>query len=80
VAACRACQAPLLWVLTEHGKKMPLDYEPYVGDDPRGLFVLRDGPDGTYAMATTPEAFPDEPVYRSHFATCTRPGDFRRPA
>jgi hypothetical protein len=60
---------------------MPLDAEPVDPDEvgPRGLFVFRlDGLGRVFAMATTPDAFPDEPVYRSHFATCPHAAEHRR--
>jgi hypothetical protein len=78
---CRSCAAEIRWVLTERGKPMPVDAAPYTGDDPRGLFVLRNPTDGTTsptAIAVTPDAFPGEPVYRSHFATCPDRDDWRR--
>lgn len=73
-ARCRSCAAPLLWAATENGRRIPLDPDPYMGDDPRGLFVLR----GKIAIATTPDAFAGEPVYRSHFATCPNAKEHRR--
>jgi hypothetical protein len=59
---------------------MPLDLEPYEGDDPRGVFVLRQwGPDEPTAIAVPgPWTFADEPVYRSHFATCPQADEHRR--
>lgn len=76
---CRSCKAPILWARTERGKNMPLDAEPYVGPEPGGLFVLRE-PDEPkpLAVAVPPGAFPDEPHYRSHFATCPHAADHRR--
>jgi len=53
---------------------MPLDADPYTGPEPGGLFVLRDG----VAIAVSPEAFPDEPLHRSHFATCPDSKEWRR--
>jgi hypothetical protein len=75
---CRSCRAPIIWAQTENGKQMPLDAEPYDGDDPRGLFVFRHVDQVVYAMAVTPDAFPAEPVYRSHFATCPHAAEHRR--
>lgn len=46
--------------------------------DPRGLFVLRDG--GETAVAVPAGAFPGEPLYRSHFATCPNADEHRRSA
>jgi hypothetical protein len=57
---------------------MPLDREPYDGDDPRGLFVIRTGGGKVLALAVPPDAFPDEPHYRSHFATCPNADKHRR--
>jgi hypothetical protein len=74
MSSCRSCQAPIMWATTERGKSIPLDLEPYRGDSPAGLFVLR----GRTAIAVTPEAFPDEPVYRSHFSTCPHAAEHRR--
>jgi hypothetical protein len=71
---CRSCQAPMLWARTEKGRRIPLDVEPYAGDDPRGLFVLRAG----VAVAVPAGAFEDEPRYRSHFATCPDASAHRR--
>jgi hypothetical protein len=80
MSACRSCRAPLVWVRSEDGNKMPLDAEPYVGDEPGGLFVLRDGSYGeTVALAVPPDAFPDEPLYRTHFATCPNADEWRKP-
>jgi hypothetical protein len=73
VSRCRSCQAEIRWVRTEHDRRMPLDREPYAGDDPRGLFVLR----GDTAIAVPPGAFQDEPLYRSHFATCEHAAEHR---
>jgi hypothetical protein len=120
MSACRSCDAPIRWATSEHGRKIPLDLEPYrtgpedklLGDvramlaehrptlvelgllepleqavaeydrafDPRGLFVLRyDQSFGEYvAIATTPDAFPGEPLFRSHFATCPQSDSWRR--
>jgi len=79
VSRCRSCNAPLLWALTEKGRRMPLDEEPYGGPEPSGLFVLR-GRDQLVptAVAATPDAFPGEPLFRSHFASCPNAASHRR--
>jgi hypothetical protein len=79
MSECRSCRAPIIWAATEKGGRMPLDAGPYDGDDPRGLFVFRhDGLGRVFAMAVPPDAFPGEPVYRSHFATCPHANQHRR--
>jgi hypothetical protein len=69
-----------LWARTERERRMPLDAEPYAGDDPRGLFVLRDenSLEGPLAIAVPPAAFADERLYRSHFATCPHAAQHRK--
>lgn len=74
VARCRSCGAAVRWVKTEHGKRMPLDAAP-AAPDARGLFVIRDDT----AIAVPALAFPDEPNYVSHFATCPDADEWRHP-
>lgn len=79
---CRSCGAPVLWVETEKGKRMPLDQQPVLFPEPPGMFVLRAGRDGdsprVVAVAVPAGAFEDEPNYRSHFATCPDAKGWRR--
>lgn len=81
MSTCRSCSAPILWARTVNGKKIPLDVEPYAGDDDRGLFVLRerDSIAGPLAIAAW-GLDGTEPHYRSHFATCPNAGSHRRAA
>lgn len=78
MSRCRSCRAEIVWVGTEHGRAMPLDRQPYVGDDPRGLFVIRVVDKRAIGMAVPAGAFEDEPRYRSHFATCPHADEHRR--
>lgn len=68
MSACRSCDAQLRWARTEKGRRIPLDFEPYTGDDPAGIYVLRD--EGELAVAAPLDAFAGEPHYRSHFRSC----------
>ena len=55
---------------------MPLDPEPVE----EGNIVLRELDQPTpLALAVPPAAFPDEPRYLSHFATCPDAARHRRP-
>lgn len=77
--SCRSCGAPIRWVETENGRRMPIDPEPYTGESPAGLFVLRERERApSLAIATPPLAFPGEPLFRSHFATCPNAKEHRR--
>jgi hypothetical protein len=76
---CRSCGAEVIWTSTRGGKTMPVDAEPH--------------PDGTVALTYDPlhdgivvaevlgplEAMAsDDPLHRSHFATCPHADDWRR--
>jgi len=65
MSACRSCGAPILWALTENGKRIPLDAAP--AERPTGLFRLVEkiGERTPVAVSVSGEA-----VYLSHFATC----------
>lgn len=120
MSVCRSCGAPIVWALSEHGRRMPLDAEPYSGGpedrlierlrmlldeqrgelrqlgilevvddaiaaydgsfDPRGLFVLRGSGETRTAVAVTPDSFPGEEIFRSHFATCPQADRWRQPS
>lgn len=75
MSVCRSCGAPIVWVKTERGKRMPIDLLPYTGHDPRGLFVIvRD-----VAIACPPDAYPGAELFRSHFSTCPQADGWRHP-
>lgn len=62
---CKSCHAPIRWERTANGKAVPLDAEPVKFG---GTIVVRSGvaiylPKGAAALV-------DEPLYKSHFATC----------
>lgn len=60
---CRTCGAPMIWVTTQKGKKMPLDAEPVA----KGKFLLND--DMTVAYIPESDPYTGE-RYSSHFETC----------
>ena len=70
---CKACKAPLLFVPTENGKAMPLDAEPSAG----GTIEIRDGVAVVHSVEAAAQMH--RPLYRSHFSTCPRAGEFRKP-
>jgi hypothetical protein len=80
MSECRSCRASIIWTATEKGGRIPLDAAPYEDvDDPGNLYVFRhDDLDRVFALAVTPDAFPDEPVYRSHFRTCPQASEWSR--
>jgi hypothetical protein len=76
VSVCRSCGADIEWVVSDHGKRIPLDPTPVVGgnieiDLPEN--VESDPPRARYVT-------PSETVarYQSHFATCPDAKTWRR--
>ncbi len=74
--SCRSCGASIVWVVTEHGKKMPIDAQPLAW------------PDGNLELSTVgaevrvrvvKERTPDGNMYRSHFASCKSAAQHRKP-
>lgn len=72
---CAKCKAPIFWVQTKRGAWMPLDPEPH----PEGNVRLQRELNRVTAIVLPKEARPpDEPLYRSHFASCAFAADFRK--
>lgn len=63
VSTCRSCGAPVIWVLTSVGKRMPLDAEPV-------LRFVRSGRAGESAQLVK--------TYGSHFVTCPHADKWRK--
>jgi hypothetical protein len=57
LAHCKSCRAPIVWVTTESGKPMPLDFR-----SERRFVVHEDKAGKPVAVSTN--------TYVSHFATC----------
>jgi hypothetical protein len=68
-STCRSCGAPIIWVLTEAGKRMPLDAKPEKRwtIDP---LALRLNPDAPRARLGD--------THVSHFATCPNAAQHRK--
>lgn len=62
---CSTCGAPVAWVLTILGRKMPIDPEPV----PDGNLLLQDGI-VQVCKVEKPTDGSQVPLYKSHFATC----------
>ncbi len=64
---CKGCGAPIVWAVTEHGKRIPLN-------KPEKRFLLFAGTDTPHvrdrALMTD--------TYTSHFATCPKADEFRK--
>lgn len=65
MANCGSCNAPVIWVRTSTGKRMPVDAAPV----PNGNIILNGG-QAVYTQAGCTIGAPDGKLYVSHFATC----------
>lgn len=70
---CRACGAPIRWVIGASGKRNPVDMEPV----PDGNIAIDE--DGVARYDSRRSPLPEGmPRYVSHFVTCPEAGRFRR--
>jgi len=70
---CRSCKAPVVWVRTRAGKRMPVDPEPVEG----GNIILSERDHAT-PLAVYVEADPGVMRHVSHFATCPNADQHRK--
>lgn len=74
IRTCGTCLAPIVWTLTDAGKKMPVDAE----EDPAGNQAVYKDDTGTIRSralngAASIELRPHEWRARPHFASCAAP-------
>lgn len=73
MAACKTCEAPIIWATTAAGKSMPLDAGPtLIG----GEWVLLPG--GETRKATDEDKRLHRPLYTPHWATCNASDRWRK--
>lgn len=80
---CRtpSCDALIIWVLSEKGKRMPLDAEPVDPSTPnKGTFVKSyvDDKGNGVVHAMHHDETTTKPRYTSHFATCPAAAEHRK--
>jgi hypothetical protein len=76
VQACRSCSAPIVWALTERGKRMPVDAEPSA--DGNIVLIAPDDPRDEPVARIAGLADRTEERHRSHFVTCPQASSWRR--
>lgn len=75
---CRSCHAPVRWVLTAHGKRMPIDPEPvsdgnvWIDHYEAGTPVVEVALSGDGVPAAAAERF------QSHFVSCPQRDEWRK--
>ena len=75
-SACTRCHAPLRWLATRHGKKMPIDPQPSTERD-ANVVIAADGV-AEVLGPMDPRWATSVARYRCHFKTCPNAGEFRR--
>ena len=69
------CAAPIVWALTEGGRRIPLNPDPH----PDGTVILTDHDGRTRArILTGPELPAQQTAWQAHWATCPASSTFRR--
>jgi hypothetical protein len=75
-ATCDGCLAPIRWVITVAGRRMPLDPDP----QPDGNVVPVDVEGRMLARVLTGDELPaQEPAWVPHHRTCPKAADYRHP-
>lgn len=69
-SVCRGCNAEIVWCTTLAGKNIPVDPEPHA----EGNLVFTIGMKVRHAAVGS-----QEKMWRSHFVTCPKRDEFRRP-
>jgi hypothetical protein len=64
ITKCNSCGAEIFWVVTEAGRRMPVDAKPVEN----GNIMVTD--DGKASYSKGADLFQPGPRYVSHFATC----------
>lgn len=78
-ATCRSCGAPIRWVVTTSGKRMPIDPQPHANGNIVPL-VDSDHPSRSPLALVLTAPPVDKPAWLSHFVTCPNAAAHRRPA
>ncbi|MFL5954828.1 MAG: hypothetical protein ACJ76I_12050 [Gaiellaceae bacterium] len=73
---CKSCLRPMLWVTTNRGRHMPVDFDPHEAGN---VVVFADGRADIYREA--PSVVPNgATLHFSHLATCPNADEYRRSA
>lgn len=74
MANCRGCGAPIRWVVTEAGKRHPIDWE---ANGPKANITV-DSDDVMTVLGPLELQVHEGNLWTSHFATCPEAARFRK--
>lgn len=72
MTTCRSCGAPIIWAITESGKRIPID----AGPTAEGNIELKG--ERAHVLARDEVRWPDTRYYTSHFVTCPHAAQHRK--
>lgn len=75
---CRSCQAPIVWVITEKGRKMPVDVAPSDDGRFRKVRVEANGDKLVHFVKDSEMEANTAKLYASHFQTCPEAKEWKR--
>lgn len=79
VSGCRSCGAPIRWVVTERGKRIPLDRDPQPDGNIVPILVGGDWVARVLPVDTAAEyRAQGGDLYRAHFTTCEQADAWRK--
>lgn len=73
---CRSCDAPIIWTVTQNGKKMPVDADARPAT--RGFTLEEDDDPNEPPTAVFVNGTARAPLHQSHFSTCPDADQHRR--
>lgn len=81
-AKCRSCEAPIFWVFTENGRRMPIDADPVAEGN---VVLVQEGSGRRAIVLGPPELFESDDLrelrqrtkYMPHHATCPHADEWR---
>lgn len=77
MSACNSCHAPVIWAETRTGKRMPVDTRPHPDGNVR-IVAHPSGVQMAEVLGPLEVAAAEQPLHRSHFATCPNAAQHRR--
>ena len=73
---CRSCNAPIVWAITEKGRRMPVDAKPSAAGN---LLLDHERGEWRAIVVKNDDTAAENELHTSHFATCPNAARHRNP-